>query len=377
MARKLFVTDDMGLDDALVSIADRNPKCAMLWPWIVPYFDDWGRADANPRRLKGKIFPNFDHITIANVQEMLTEFASAGLIELYEVGGKPFMAIEREKWFAFQVQIHAAKRVKDGSKHPVPPSQQNYWHSQGNAEQAQGNTENHSLTAADTDSKPAPLREKTDLPAQSRGENTEIAINRDLSREVAENRASVTDSFLSEKNTLALGAAELSPEPALPKTADASECRESDDSPGGTVTKAPDIPKPKPQEPERKPPPRSGLLARFDVWYEAYPKKRSPGDAERAWAKLKPDPDQLAAMLTALEWQRRSPDWTKDKGQFIPYPASYLNDRAWLNEPDDPVPKPASPSAPRRLFDPVSGRAELPERSKQSSRVQFSEGSST
>lgn len=71
-------------------------------------------------------------------------------------------------------------------------------------------------------------------------------------------------------------------------------------------------------------------LLGFDAFWQAYPKKKSKGDAEKAWGKMNPP---LAEVLSALEWQRAQPNWTKDSGQFIPYPASYINSKGWEDEP--------------------------------------------
>jgi len=68
----------------------------------------------------------------------------------------------------------------------------------------------------------------------------------------------------------------------------------------------------------------------FDIFYKSYPKKKNRGDAEKAWNKIKPDIDLI---MKALDWQKSSRDWVKDNGQFIPYPASYLNSKGWLDEP--------------------------------------------
>jgi hypothetical protein len=71
------------------------------------------------------------------------------------------------------------------------------------------------------------------------------------------------------------------------------------------------------------------VSADFEKFYSAYPKKKNRGDAEKAWKSAKP---VLADVLKALEWQRLQPDWVKDKGQFIPYPASYIRAKGWLDE---------------------------------------------
>lgn len=70
-------------------------------------------------------------------------------------------------------------------------------------------------------------------------------------------------------------------------------------------------------------------LEEFDIFYKAYPKKKSRGDAEKAWKSINPN---LNDVLTALEWQTKTHDWIKDNGQFIPYPASYIRARGWEDE---------------------------------------------
>ena len=70
----------------------------------------------------------------------------------------------------------------------------------------------------------------------------------------------------------------------------------------------------------------------FFLFWNAYPKKKSKADAEKAFKKLKPDERLLDIMLSTLEEQKRSTDWQRDKGQFIPYPATWLNGRRWEDE---------------------------------------------
>lgn len=71
----------------------------------------------------------------------------------------------------------------------------------------------------------------------------------------------------------------------------------------------------------------------FDAFWSAYPKKKSKGAALKAWGKLKAKRETLALILAALAWQTKTHDWTKEGGQFIPYPASYLNSQGWLDAP--------------------------------------------
>lgn len=80
---------------------------------------------------------------------------------------------------------------------------------------------------------------------------------------------------------------------------------------------------------KREKSPVSGLEERFDTFWKAYPKKTAKDDARKAFAKRKPDAAMLENMLAALEVQSRSPAWTKEGGQFIPNPATWLNGGRW------------------------------------------------
>lgn len=70
----------------------------------------------------------------------------------------------------------------------------------------------------------------------------------------------------------------------------------------------------------------------FDEFWAAYPKKRSKGQAEKTWCKIKPSEQLLQQILSALERAKISDNWTKEGGQFIPYPSTWLNAKGWLDE---------------------------------------------
>lgn len=67
----------------------------------------------------------------------------------------------------------------------------------------------------------------------------------------------------------------------------------------------------------------------FDIFWEKYPKKIGKGAAQKAWDKLKPD---LVVVLAALDSQMESKQWKSDGGQFIPHPATWLNQKRWEDE---------------------------------------------
>lgn len=77
-------------------------------------------------------------------------------------------------------------------------------------------------------------------------------------------------------------------------------------------------------------PVKSVSLEEFEVFWKAYPRKVSKGHALRAWAKN--GRPELPVVLAAVEAQKRSEQWQKEGGKFIPHPATWLNGRRWEDE---------------------------------------------
>lgn len=100
-------------------------------------------------------------------------------------------------------------------------------------------------------------------------------------------------------------------------------------SENGTQQKAHQPPDTKHQLP-LKPPKGAGVG--FETFWAAYPSKVGKGAAEKAFAKVNPPQDLLRRMLEALEVQKASPRWVKDGGQYVPNPATWLNQTRWLDE---------------------------------------------
>lgn len=94
-------------------------------------------------------------------------------------------------------------------------------------------------------------------------------------------------------------------------------------------------PNPIKENPTPTPPVRSGRGqsdAGFERFWLAYPRRRNRGQAEKAWAKLKPDGSLLGRILQAVEVAKSRDDWRKDGGRFVPYPATWLNAKGWEDE---------------------------------------------
>jgi len=77
---------------------------------------------------------------------------------------------------------------------------------------------------------------------------------------------------------------------------------------------------------------KSLLKNKFEIFYKSYPKKKAKIEAEKAFSKLNPDDTLLNAMLSAIDKAKKSEDWMKDKGRYIPYPATWINAKRWLDE---------------------------------------------
>lgn len=74
---------------------------------------------------------------------------------------------------------------------------------------------------------------------------------------------------------------------------------------------------------------KNSLEEAFARFWSAYPKKTAKQSAYKAWIKLKPDKELTEKILSALERHKKSVQWLKDNGQFIPYPATWLNGKRW------------------------------------------------
>lgn len=87
---------------------------------------------------------------------------------------------------------------------------------------------------------------------------------------------------------------------------------------------------PETEQIQSKPPNPQKAVARFEQFWSAYPKKVGRGAAEKAFAKAHIN-GEFDSVLQALETQKRSEQWQKDGGQYIPNPATWLNQKRWLD----------------------------------------------
>jgi hypothetical protein len=72
----------------------------------------------------------------------------------------------------------------------------------------------------------------------------------------------------------------------------------------------------------------------FEKFWQAYPRKRSKGDARKAWIQTAKRRPSIMGMMKAIAVLCASDDWQKDGGQFIPYPAGFLRRECWEDVTD-------------------------------------------
>lgn len=87
---------------------------------------------------------------------------------------------------------------------------------------------------------------------------------------------------------------------------------------------------PTPTPTPNNPPTPKGEFERF---WKAYPRKVGKDAAQKAFDKRRPTAALVDDMVAAIERQCRSDAWTKDGGQFIPHPTTWLNQGRWNDEP--------------------------------------------
>lgn len=216
------------------SICTSDTVDALTWFEEVLFYrlivncDDYGRYDARPAIIRGKLFPLKD-VTVKQVNEAIIKLSTVGIAKLYEVDGRPYLQLCT--WADHQ-SIRAKK-----SKFPAPD---------------------------------------------------------------------------------VVHASEIN---CMQMHADDSKCARN------------------PIQSESNPNPESESKTRetrFGEFWAAYPRKQGKGAAEKAWGKIKPNAEVFDQIMSAVESQKHCEQWQKHNGQFIPNPATWLNQRRWEDEPGTP-----------------------------------------
>ncbi len=70
-----------------------------------------------------------------------------------------------------------------------------------------------------------------------------------------------------------------------------------------------------------------------EIW-AAYPKKRGKAKALRKWKRMGATRPAVAEVLAFIEAGKKSREWTKDDGEYIPNGSTFFNGELWADGPD-------------------------------------------
>ena len=68
----------------------------------------------------------------------------------------------------------------------------------------------------------------------------------------------------------------------------------------------------------------------FERFWEAYPRKAGKEEARKAFQRVDVP---VGVLVDAISVQRKSAQWQKEGGRYIPFPANWLNQRRWEDQP--------------------------------------------
>lgn len=72
--------------------------------------------------------------------------------------------------------------------------------------------------------------------------------------------------------------------------------------------------------------------AMFNSFWLEYPRKVAKVGAKKSWDKLRPSEELFRKMIEAVRSWKKSDQWLKDGGSFIPHAATWINQRRWEDE---------------------------------------------
>lgn len=117
MAERRMIAKSISVSERVNDLPDIFDM--LLFTWMIPHVDDWGRMNGSPAKIKGVVIPMLEQKGKADVRDSLERLALARLISWYEIDGEEFVQIEQ--FDKHQQGLH--KRTK--SRFPEPPKEEN------------------------------------------------------------------------------------------------------------------------------------------------------------------------------------------------------------------------------------------------------------
>lgn len=79
------------------------------------------------------------------------------------------------------------------------------------------------------------------------------------------------------------------------------------------------------------------LLKNFELFWSAYPNKKSKKAAFEKFKRIDFKKTSFESIMISLEKQKQSDDWTKNGGQYVPMPQTWIFNERWTDEIQAPV----------------------------------------
>ena len=107
-------------------------------------------------------------------------------------------------------------------------------------------------------------------------------------------------------------------------------------------------------------------LEGFEKFWSIWTRKVGRGAAEKAWLRIGPGPLLESRILAAAQAQVNAygSEWARTKRQYQPHPATWLNQKRWLDQIESGVKAPREPEPRKREVEPM-GQLVTPEMKKQ------------
>lgn len=77
---------------------------------------------------------------------------------------------------------------------------------------------------------------------------------------------------------------------------------------------------------------KSEIDEMFDMFWIVYPKKSNKKGAKVSFKRIKNLKNEFPLIMEALERFKKSKQWTKQNGEFIPLPTTWINQERWKDE---------------------------------------------
>ena len=264
-----------------------------LWIHLIATADDFGRSFADPKKIRNLCFPCRGGITVKQVADSVSQMAMHGIIRLYEKDGESFLYFPN--WDSHQ------RTQQKRSKYPEPTD----------SGKEDPNSSNAPADHSETQKKVSEQQVYSVHPKKSSVKNPPWIT--------VDHRGSPWQEEREESAPL---------------------CPPSSSPPAPPVSSPPYNP---PKE-EREEPCTPGAQAHvkgarwdypddFEQFWAQYPKKTGKGAAYAAWRKQRFTGQQRQLVMASLARHKASYDWTRDGGQYIPNPATWLNQARFQDEP--------------------------------------------